>query len=101
MPFHRELDYQFNSKRFETSNPSSETKIERRCSDTTGITIKTNETECYRTEILTGNVPFSCCLTGNVSFFQQGSIKNIRGSQKMVWEVTSITRMALELVEGL
>ena len=101
MPFHRELSYQFNSKRFGTSIPSSERKIEKWTSDTTGITIKTNGIECYRTRILTGILHFSCCVTGIVLFFQQGLVKNIRGSQKIVWEVTRITRMALELVERL
>ena len=82
MPFHRELSYQFNSKRFGTSNPSSEGKIGIWTPDTTGITIKTNETECYRTEILTGNIAFFLLSDWKCSIFSAGIGQKHQGKSK-------------------
>ena len=82
MPFHRELSYQFKSKRFGTSDPSSEGKIEIWTPDTTGITIKTNETECYRTGILTGNIAFFLLSDRKCSIFSAGIGQRHKGKSR-------------------
>ena len=76
-PFQGKLRYQFNFKRFGTSNPSSETKIEIKSSDTTGITIKF---ECYRTlktRFLNTNILF-------LSQLQDIRVKNHEKSVAMI-----------------